>query len=121
MTEKPPSVLSCCGVECIRDYSRQRVQITPVFDPYYDPSIGRIISSKGQIEEICKRDGKIYGNDSDIDSETDKNSKNNNDEYQKRSDERFSKKFLEALDVPAHSSANFREALSKEPIVYDLD
>lgn len=53
------------------------------FKPYFDVGMGREISSKREIEKICKRDNLIYAGDKELTQQAHQN-KRENDERQRR-------------------------------------
>lgn len=52
------------------------------FRPYYDTGLGRMIESKEQIKEICKREGLVYAGDKEISQEAQRNKKYKEEKFQ---------------------------------------
>lgn len=76
---------SCNAGQMYRYFGNQSVQFTPPLIEFHDIGAERMITSKRELKEIEKREGKVFGGHEELSQEARKNKLNNQRQAQEES------------------------------------
>lgn len=75
------------------EYNGESITNIHTFKPYFDYTLGKVIESKSEITEYCKKNNCIYAGDKELSQECNKNKKYNRE----KADKEFRKNLTEKL------------------------